>query len=234
MGKHAIRRKIVGRVHEVGSGGGSFARAADAALGVGNNSVIEIDESGRDQRLERQNDRSCIAARIGDQLRAGDLLAMKLRHAIDGLRLRGRGQFGAFVVEGIYGAIGWLGQPPCAAQIDDAQPALERFRDPLARLLMRRSEKQHVDAALEPAVPMRMAPASDWRRRRCLLVADESPSAERRRAQDPCHPRARQRPAACLQTGMMQQQPRQLGAGIAGDSHDRGLYGLRHDCQHRP
>ena len=110
MGKDAVRGKIVGRIHEVRFCGGSFARAADAALGVGHDAVLEIDESRGDQRLQRQNDGSRIAAGIGDQLRAGNLLAMQLRHAVDGLRLRGRGQFGAFVREGIDGAVGGFGQ----------------------------------------------------------------------------------------------------------------------------
>ncbi len=100
-----------------------------------------------------QNDRSRVAAGIGDQPRAGNLLAMQLGHAVDGLRLRGCGQLGSFVLKGIDGAIGRFGQPPRAAQIDHAHPALQRFRDPLARLLMRRGEKQHFDAELGQQFP---------------------------------------------------------------------------------
>ena len=78
---------------------------------------------------------------------------MQLWHAVYGLRLRGRGQVGALVRKGIDGAVGWLGQPPCAAQIDHAHSAIQRFRHPLARLLMRRGEKQHIDAEVGEQLP---------------------------------------------------------------------------------
>ena len=130
MRKDAVGGKIVGRVHEVRFGRWSLARAADAALGVGNNAVLEIDEARCDKRLQRQNDRGRVAAGIGDQLCAGDLLAMQLGHAVNGLRLRGRGEFGAFVVKGIDGAVGCIGQPPRAAQIDHAQCRDSALRAP--------------------------------------------------------------------------------------------------------
>jgi hypothetical protein len=53
----------------------------------------------------------------------------------------------AFVLEGIDGAVGRFSEPPGAAQVDDAQPRFERLGHPLARLLVRRGEKQNFDAA---------------------------------------------------------------------------------------
>jgi hypothetical protein len=44
MREDAVRGKIVGRVHEVRLRRRRLARAAHAALGVGNNAVIEIDQ----------------------------------------------------------------------------------------------------------------------------------------------------------------------------------------------
>ena len=225
MRKHAVGGKIVGRVHEVRLRRGRFARAAHAALRVGHDAVLEIDEARSHQRLQRQNDRRRIAAGIGDQLRAGNLLAMQLRHAVDGLGLRGRGQLGAFVREGIDGAVGRFGQPPGAAQVDDAQSALERFGNPLARLLVRRGEKQNFDAALGQQIPGKRL--SSFRCAAAVVVRqlrDESRSSG-------TPPRARSfastRPAKTgglpFEARMMQQQPRQLRACVARDSHNRGL-----------
>ncbi len=74
MGEDAVGGEIVGRVHEVRLGGGRFARAADAALGVGDDAVVEIDEARGNQRPEGEDDRGCVAAGVGDEARAGDLM----------------------------------------------------------------------------------------------------------------------------------------------------------------
>ncbi len=196
--ENAVRRKIVGRVHKVRLRRGRLSRAAHAALGVGHNAVLQIDQSRGNQRLQRQNDRCRVAAGIGNQPRAGNLLAMQLRHAVDSLRLRGRGQLASFVLKGVDGAVGRFGQPPRSAQIDHAQAALQRFRNPLARLLMRRGEKQHLHAALGRAAPRKTAPASDCRP--SLLPAKLRMNLGQRNAaarEVLCLPRARQKPAAC-------------------------------------
>ncbi len=230
MGKDAVRGKIVGRVHEVRACRRRLSRAAHAALRVGNNAVIEIDEPRRDQRLQRQNDRRRVAAGIGNKLGAGNLLAMQLGHAIDSFCLRGRGQFGAVVLKGIDGAIGRFSQPPCSAQIDHADSALERLRHPLARLLVRRGEKQHIHAAFLQQLPgerlhleivdavaagelgMNLGERNAAMRE---ILALHAPGKDRRLA---------------LEMRMVQQKPRQLRAGVSGDSHNRCLGGFRHDC----
>src|ERR1700691_6368637 len=118
MCKYAVRGKIVCRIHEVCFGRWNLTGATDAALGVGNYSVVEIDETRCGKRLKSQNDRGCVTARIGDRLCRCDLLAMQLGHSIDSKRLRGRGEVGALVGKGIDGAVRRLRQTPSGAQID--------------------------------------------------------------------------------------------------------------------
>ena len=105
MRKDAIGREIVCRVHEVRLGGGRLARAAHTAFRVGNDAVFQIHQPRGHQRLERQNDGSCVTAGISNKARAGNLCAMQLRHAIDSLRLSGHSLLRAFVLEGIDRAV---------------------------------------------------------------------------------------------------------------------------------
>ena len=197
MREDAVGRKIVGRIHEVRLRRRRLSRAAHAALGVGNDAVFQIDEPRRDQRLQRQNDRGGVAAGIGNQLRARNLLAMQLRHSVNGLRLRCRGQLRSFVLKAINCAIGRVAQPPRPAQVDHAHSALQRFRHPLARLLMRRGQEQHVDSERGQQFPREWLQLQRRWLRCCRRAADESRRAECRRAPGPSRPRARQRPAAC-------------------------------------
>ena len=103
--------------------------------------------------LSGENHGSGVAAGIGNEARAGDLFAMQLRHAVDGLRLRGRGQLRAVVLKGVDCAIGRFDKPPCAAQVDDAHAAQQRFGHPLARLLVRRGQEQDLNAAAGEQIP---------------------------------------------------------------------------------
>ena len=89
VAEDAVSGKIVGRVHVVCLGCGSFAGSAHAALRIGHNAALEIEQTGGSQRLQRQNHRGRVAAGVGDQPRRGNLLAEELRHTIDGLSLSG-------------------------------------------------------------------------------------------------------------------------------------------------
>ncbi len=160
---------------------------------------------------------------------------MQLRHAVDGLRLgcRGLGLIvrlaGAFIVEGIDGAVGRFGEPPRSAQVDDAQTRAKRLRHPLPRLLVRRGEKQHFNAAVGQQIPrerlqLEVAAAVAIGQLRMNLgqrnaaardvLCVHAPGKDRRLA---------------FQAGMAQQQPGQLRAGVPGHSHHCCLYAFGHD-----
>jgi hypothetical protein len=55
MREDAVGGEIVGCVHEMRFGGWGFARAANAALGVGDDAMVEVDNSGGDQWTKGQD-----------------------------------------------------------------------------------------------------------------------------------------------------------------------------------
>ncbi len=77
--------------HEVGLVSGAAAGAGHAGLGVDDDVG---DQAGARQRRQRQDRGGRVAARVGDQLGAGDLVAVELRQPVDRvgdqLRLRVR------------------------------------------------------------------------------------------------------------------------------------------------
>ncbi len=190
---------------------------------------VEVDQPRGHQRLQRQNDRGRVAAGIGDEARSGNLCAMQLRHSVNGLRLGGRGQFGVVVLEGVDSAVGRLGEPPRAAQVDDPHSVPERIRNPLARLLVRRGEKQNVNAPLCQQLPgkglqLQGACASAIGQLR-MNFGQRQPAAGRVAL---VHAAGEDRGLA-LETGMPQQQPGQFGARVPCDSHYRCLHRIGHD-----
>src|SRR5580658_6837046 len=210
---------------------GRFARPADAALGVADYAAIEIECAGRGERLERKNDGCGVAAGIGDEARACYAAAMQLGHAVDGLRLRGCGPLGAVVFKFVDGAVGSFMETPCAAQIDDAEAALERFRNPLARLLVRSGEKQYLDSAGGEQLPRERLlhkPASavvvgelgmnlrqgNASARKILFV--DAPGKDGRRG---------------FKARMVQEKARQLCARVACHSHHSSLDCAGHDSR---
>src|ERR1700691_2014298 len=72
----AVGGEVVGCVHEMRFGGGSLSSAADAAFGIGDNAVVEIDETGGNQRLQSKDDGGCVAAGVRNKTRVRDLRAM--------------------------------------------------------------------------------------------------------------------------------------------------------------
>ena len=75
---------------------GLLACAGNAGLGIANDPMIQVDQTGADQRRERQDDRRGIAAGIGHQRGFFQLAAMQLRDAVHGLRHDFIGQAAGF------------------------------------------------------------------------------------------------------------------------------------------
>jgi hypothetical protein len=151
---------------------------------------------------------------------------MKLGHAVDRLGLNGRSLRSAFVSEGVDGAIGRLGEPPSAAEIDDADAASEGLGDPLARLLVGRGEKEDLNAAIGQELPGerllcqlgssvvvgKLGMDLDKRHTAAgrVLVVDTS-GKDRWRA---------------LEAWVVEQEPGEFATGVACDTDDRGLDGV--------
>ena len=67
MAEDVVGGEIVGRVHEVGLGGGGFAGSADAGFGVADDAMVYIDETGAEERSEGEDDGRGVAAGVGDE-----------------------------------------------------------------------------------------------------------------------------------------------------------------------
>jgi hypothetical protein len=75
------------------------------------------------QRRQREDRGGRVAARVGDQPGAGDLLAMQLREPVDRVReVRGGAVLAVPLLVG-----GQLAQPEVGREVDDADPALEQL-----------------------------------------------------------------------------------------------------------
>ena len=154
---------------------------------------------------------------------------MQFRHSVDGLRLGGRGHFGVGVLEGVDGAVGRLGEPPCSAQVDDPQTAPQSLRNPLARLLVRRGEEQNVNAPLCQKLPgeglqLQVACAAAIGQFRMNFGQGQAAAGRVARVQAAGEDRR-----LALETGMPHQQPGQFGARVPGYSYNCCLHRIGHD-----
>ncbi len=70
MPENRVGGKIVRHRNEVGARGRFLARAGDARLRIGNDSLLPIDHVRGQQRSQRKNHRGGVAAGIGHQRRA--------------------------------------------------------------------------------------------------------------------------------------------------------------------
>jgi|GEM_PF-6038016 len=143
---------------------------------------------------------------------------MQFRHAVDGFGLYGLCRGAALIFKGIDGAIFHRLQPPRAAQVHHANAARERFRHHGPRLLMRRGKQQHLYAFVLKAPPIERL---NTQVARAIVV-------EQVRMQ--IHQRLGRAAGAAQKQGRMlsecrvvQQQARQLHAGVAADSHHRNF-----------
>ena len=141
MREHAIRGEIVGRIHEMRLGGGRFARAAHAALRVGNDAVLAgRQDLRRPAASARGSPMSHSSPDWPPAARPTICAAMQLRHAINGLRLNVHRLRRAFIFEFVDGAIG-------------------RLRS----AAMRRSGRSRACRAQEPQEPTRATAHAAWR-----------------------------------------------------------------------
>jgi hypothetical protein len=235
VAEDGVGGEVVGGVHEVGVGGGGFAGSADAGLGVADDAVVEVDEAGLEERSEGEDDGGCVAAGVGDEARGADLVAMQLGAAVDGLGLQHGGLLRVGVVKFVDGAVGGLVEAPGAAEVDDADAALDGLGRPLAGLLMRCGEEEDFGAGVGDAVPaegmdlMGFAAAGFGEVRVQVFevsgaefgVAGATEEAGRR----------------CGEARMVQEQAAEFAAGVAADADDgdarcgrAGGDGFGHGC----
>src|SRR6476620_8868162 len=202
---------------------GLFARAGYAGLGIADHAVIQINQSGANQRRQRQNDGRGIASRIGYQCGFFQLSAMQLRDSVHRLRHDLIGQRRILVFEVVDRAVFRRLQPPRAAQVDHVNALGHGFRNPLARYFMRRSEEKHVYAFGLESLPAKQftrisAIAADLGiklvklcRRAGFAVAGKE--------------------HWLIGTRVAGEKTRQFKTGVTGCSNNRGLDCLRHQAR---
>jgi hypothetical protein len=154
---------------------------------------------------------------------------MQLRQAIDGLRLDGGGLVRTFVLEGINRAVGRIGEPPCAAQVDDAHATQKSLGNPLARLLVGSSKKENFNAAAGQQIPRKglLLQGSEPVTARQLRMNLGQRNAAARRIFG-LHAPGKDRGLA-LEARMAQQEPGQLRARVSRHSHNCRLHRILHD-----
>ena len=169
MPEDRVGGQIVRHRNEVGARGRFLARARDAGLRIGNDSLLAIDDVRSQQRSQRKNHRSGIAAGIGHQRGARQAVAIQFGKAVDRLLHElGRGDR-IRILEAIDGAVLRLMQSPGAAEINHAHPAGDRLRHQRARHFVRRGQKQQFDFS---ALQFSPGPGLQWDIRRCRRWRD--------------------------------------------------------------
>ncbi len=126
VARDAIRAHVLVDGDEMSAFGRGAPGAGDTRLGIDDH---VIDEAGTRERREREQRGGGKAARVGDEVGVGELRAVTLRQAVDGVRdqLR-RGMLA--VPLGVHLGIA---QAEVGAEIDDAHVACPQFADDLRR-----------------------------------------------------------------------------------------------------
>ncbi len=130
--------EVVGRVHEVGVGGGGFAGSGDAGFGVGDDAEGEVDEVGAEEWGQTEDDGGGVAAGVGDEAGGGDGGPVELGGAVYGFALECLRGCGVGVGELVDGAVGVVLEAPGGGEVNDADVVGEGLRGPLAGLLVGR------------------------------------------------------------------------------------------------
>src|SRR5580658_3389737 len=154
---------------------------------------------------------------------------MELGHAVDRFRLNRGRNCRVFVLEFVDGAMRRIGETPGAAEVDDAQATVESFWNPLAGLLVRRSEKENFDAALFEQIP---GEGNLFERAGAVVVAELGMNLDQRHAAARCvfgFDAAGKDWGRSFEARMAQQEASQFGACIPGYADDCGLNCLFHD-----
>jgi hypothetical protein len=182
-------------------------------LGIADDAMLDIDETGANPRRQRQDDRSRVAAGIGQQLGIRDFTGVQFRQTVNRRTIE-RGVFRVFS-KTIYCAILRLLQPPCAAQIDHAKALRDRLRRQLARKLMRRGKEHDVHSCILHLLPREIL---EWKAAvACQLgigLAKIGAAATFAIAAHQYRLRG---------SGMAREQAHEFEAGISGGAKDRGL-----------
>src|ERR1700722_4864810 len=137
----------------MGFGCGCFARAADSGLGVADDAVVEIDETGLNERSQREDGRGGIASGVGDEACIADFVAMQFWATVDGFGLEDGGALGVGIFELVDVSVGGMVETPRAAEVDDLDAPVDGFGNPLTGLLVRGSEKQDLCSGVDEAFP---------------------------------------------------------------------------------
>ncbi len=148
---------------------------------------------------------------------------MQLRRAEDGLLLKSLCERRVCVRELVDGGQVPIVEPPCAAQVDHLDAACKPLRGPLTRGLMRKCQKDELDAALADKLP-----GEGLDRRRCLSPAKcqlrlqtfqrNGARAARIRGS------AEEERGSTGQARMRKQQARELAARIPSHARNRGTH----------
>ena len=158
-----IRRQIVRRIHDSASSpSGPCPRRSRRSL---HRHTIPCDRSTISAAISgrtRENHRRRIAPWIGHQPGSCNLFPVQLGHPVHGLGLCCGGDVRTFIFKLIHRPILGVREPPCAAQIDNAQSVLQSLRNPFTRLLMRSCQKQQFDTLLSQLFPREGLYLSDW------------------------------------------------------------------------
>jgi hypothetical protein len=153
MAEDGVGGEIVGGVHEVRVCRGGFAGSTDSGLCVADDAMGHVHQACLKQGREREDDGGGVAAGVGDEACAGNLVAVELGRSIDCLGLQRGGEIWICVVQLINGAVGALLEAPSSAEVDDFDSVLDGLRHPLPGLFVRGREEQDFDACVDDALP---------------------------------------------------------------------------------
>ena len=117
-----VGREVLGRFAEVSLEGGLAAGAGDAGLGVADDAGGEIEDPGLDEGTESEIGGGGVAAGIGDEAGAADLVAVELGKTVDGggEQVRGDGRFFIPALVDIGSA-----EAEGTGEVDDAEAGVE-------------------------------------------------------------------------------------------------------------
>ena len=147
MRADAVGHEVLGHRDEVRLGGGRAAGAGDAGLRVDDDVG---DRAAARQRGQREQRRRRVAAGVGDEVGAGDLLAVDLGQAVDaGAEALGRA---VLAVPALVGRP--VAQAKVGGEVDDAHAALEQRVDDGRRRAVRVGDDRRVGVAVDVEVEL--------------------------------------------------------------------------------
>ena len=138
---HRVGQHVLVHLGIVGCERKAAPRAGHARLGVDDH--VRLDDAGLHGGREPKYGRGWVAARVGDQVGRGHLVAVQLRQAVDGLLQ----VLGARVLDLVPGLVlVEVLQPEVRADVDRLDAALERLLEPRRACRVGQRREHHVDA----------------------------------------------------------------------------------------